>query len=91
MTEEAERRGLTLGVELLFHGEPVVDPNTLFRGAAPESVIMLGVDQPVAVNAVTTLGCPAIIINGWTRTCGSTACLRTITSAAGRPLDTRSV
>jgi len=64
ITEEAERRGLTLSVEMLFHGEPAVDPGRLFRRAAPESVIMLGIDQPAAVDAVTALGCPAIIING---------------------------
>lgn len=64
ITEEAEQLGLTLGVELLFHGEPSVDPSTLFRRGDPESIIMLGLDQPAVVDAVAARGCPAIILNG---------------------------
>lgn len=64
ITEEAERIGLGLGVEMLFHGEPTPDPSSLFRRGLPESVIMMGLDQPVLVDAVAAMGCPAVIING---------------------------
>jgi len=64
ITEEADGRALTLGAELLFHGETSIVPSSLFRRGEPESVIMLGLDQPALVDAVAARGCPAIIING---------------------------
>lgn len=64
ITEEAERQGLTLGVDLLFHGEPAIDTSTLFCRGKPEAVILMGIDQPALVDLVAGLDCPAVIING---------------------------
>lgn len=64
--KEAERRGLSTNVELL----PSVEIPTLlkqenwFGRSQPESLIVLGIDTPELLDAITELGCPAVIVNG---------------------------
>ncbi len=67
--KESERRGLATRVELL----PSVEISTLlaqkhwFGRERPESLIVLGIDTPELLDAITELGCPAVIVNGTDR------------------------
>lgn len=66
ITDEAERLGCTMALELALLGEgyTAVDPASLFRRDPPSAVLLLGIDQAPVVEAVAALGCPAVIVNG---------------------------
>lgn len=64
LTEDAAANGINLGVEMFPRGESGIDVTRLFSRGAPDSVILLGLDELAVVDAVAALGCPAIIING---------------------------
>ncbi|WP_176086812.1 LacI family DNA-binding transcriptional regulator [Martelella sp. HB161492] len=66
LTDEARHLGwdVALDLALIGDGYTKVSPEALFRRATPESVVLLGIDQPPVVEAVAALGCPAVIVNG---------------------------
>nr|WP_272210285.1 LacI family DNA-binding transcriptional regulator [Marinicella sp. W31]MDC2876150.1 LacI family DNA-binding transcriptional regulator [Marinicella sp. W31] len=66
LTDEARQLGWDLVLDLahINEGYTRVDPKTLFRRGKPESVILLGLDQPAVIQATVEIGCPAVIVHG---------------------------
>ncbi|MET3600937.1 LacI family DNA-binding transcriptional regulator [Martelella mangrovi] len=64
--EESERQGIATSVELVPSGnlESFLERGRLFTAQRPESIIVLGIDQPELVDAIAALGCPAVLVNG---------------------------
>lgn len=66
LTDEARHMGWDVALDLALIGDGYtrVEPETLFRRGKPESVVLLGIDQPDVVAAIAALDCPAVIVNG---------------------------
>jgi len=64
--KEAERRGIATNVELLPSVEvpALLAQESWFGRQRPESLIVLGIDTPEMLDAISELGCPAVIVNG---------------------------
>lgn len=67
MIEEAEAQSLEPDVRLLPLSGPRLDEivSDLFRAKQPESVLLLGLDDPAVLDQVVASGAPAVIVNGF--------------------------
>src|SRR3954447_24283026 len=66
IVDEAEAQSLHTDVRLLPSDGPdaEVDVSDIFRTGRPDSVLLLGLDQPAILDQVVQSGVPAVIING---------------------------